>query len=254
MAQIDATSSYISYDHKPLSEKYAGIVFILTNDHHAEGGRWSLSDYGLDAKNMNKFFDNLVDEYYKTTASCATYNRFVATCMYLADPGASPGTALPKEFVYPESCKRIIIYFAGHGSNGYICMEEDKKHPKQPRNVKISDILSYFRNDKCKDMEKILLLDSCCNIENIECQNNELVACATSQNKPAQSLANTGGFWTKTILDLFNQSTTYTLNLVTLLKDVRDYMIGEGRMAQIPGFKNGIQGEIIFTKCMLSYN
>ena len=52
------------------------------------------------------------------------------------------------------------------------------------------------------------------------------------------------------IWDLFNKKLTY--NLVTLLEDVRNDMIGAGRI-QLPSFNvNGIKGEIIFTKSMLT--
>ena len=185
--QIDTASSYISFDHNPLSESenYTGVAFIVSNDYHGEPG-CTLRDYGLDFKNMKHVFDNLVDKYHVTVAHSATYSKFIATCKYLADYKPE----------YPKCCKRIIIYFSGHGGDGYIRMERDAMHPDRS-NVKIIEILNFFRNDKCKDMERILLLDACCSAEDIECEGNELVACATSKGRPAESFPWTGGLWTK---------------------------------------------------------
>ena len=82
----DTASSYISFDHNPLSEgeNYTGIVFIVSNDYHGEPGR-AFRDYGLDIKNMKHMFDNLVDKYHVTVAHSATYSKFIGTCKYQAN-------------------------------------------------------------------------------------------------------------------------------------------------------------------------
>ena len=192
----------------------------------------------LDFNTVNRFFDNLVDKYHVTTVHDAIHNRFIATCKYLADN------------TYPRSCKRIIIYFSGHGYNESIQMENY-------RGVKIAEILSYFHNENCREMERILLLDAPCSAENIKCEPNELVACASSRGRhPDPRFLWTGGLWTKKIWKLMMLTGKLTNNLVTSLENVLEDMKGqEDEDVQIPSIKNEIpeNQKIIFT-CKLNCN
>ena len=237
---IDIGLSHISFHHSPLTEQDVGVVYIVTNDYHSEGR--ALRDHGVDFKNMSNFFGNLADKYHVTTQQSATYNKFIATCKYLAD------------WKYPRSCKRIIIYFAGHAGGSCISMETDSRNPDKTT-IDINDILSLFRTENCRGMERILLLDACCNAKNIKCKDNELVACAASEGCQAESLPWTGGMWTKEFCQIFNQKETY--NLVTLLEDVKNEMKRKNEMnpksnIQVPSWKSALKRDVIFIKRMLN--
>lgn len=96
------------------------------------------------------------------------------------------------------------------------------------------------------DMERILLLDACCNTENIECEDNELVACAASKQYPGQNIFWTSGTWTKELWIMLNEKKT--CDLVAVLMDVEEVMLGKG-INQFPNFKNEVNREIKFEKC-----
>ena len=89
-----------------------GVVYLLTNDYHAED-KAAIRDHGKDRQRMTAFFESCVDRYVVKPHTNATAKRFLATCRSLAN------------CKYPEHCDRIIIYFAGHGKDGYITMEKD---------------------------------------------------------------------------------------------------------------------------------
>ena len=98
-------------------------------------------------------------------------------------------------------------------------------------------------------MERILLLDACCNVESIKCEDNELVACATSETYPGKRFVWSGLTWTKELWMMLKEK--QTCNLVAVLKDVQEGMLGKG-INQFPSFKDKVKREIKFEKCMSS--
>ena len=211
-----------------------GIVYIVTKEKAPLRIR---DDYWLDFEAVINFFDNLVDKYEVTIEHSVTHSKFMNFCQYLGDSH------------YPSSCKRIIIYFSGDGDDGYIRIQKDIKKPKKTEKVEIIDILSCFRNSKCKHLERILLLDACCNVECIKCEENELVACATSERYLGKRFVWPGLTWTKELWTMLNEK--QTCDLVTVLKDVQEGMLGKG-INQFPSFKDKVKREIKYEKCMSS--
>ena len=63
------------------------------------------------------------------------------------------------EYKYPPTCKRILIYFSGHGNEGSLAMQDGS-------NVKIEDIISCFKVDvannvRLLEMAKMFFFDAC---------------------------------------------------------------------------------------------
>ena len=237
--QPDCGISCILFPFDPL-DKEVGIVYIVTNDYHADL-KAALRDNGIDSQHVKNLFSNLEDKYHITTAQSVTYNKFVATCEYLS------------RYKYPDTCKRIIIYFGGHGScdavGEYITMEADAKQNSKGPKVYIKDILSYFRNETCRDMERIILLDACCGVKQIKCEDNELVACANSENCEAQSLPWIGGYWTNELWLLFKEKESYDFKI--LLDDVEVAL--KKKHGQTPSYRGKLRNKIILKKGMLFF-
>ena len=226
MAAAERRFCQISFSPEELEEKtVVGVVYVITNDYHAQQES-ALRSYGIDLKNMEHFFNACDDKYYVVSERHVTSKEFWASCQYLANSD------------YPPSCDRIIIYFAGHGKDGYILM--DKDYASIEKNTKLSEsaieervikeskidlniLLSLFRKPKIKEnMSVILLLDACCNAQAVKCEGNELVASAGSGCSVARSDRLYGGYWTITLLLVFNA--TDEVDIVNLLKDVQKKM------------------------------
>ena len=232
------TTSDILFDDQSLTDK-AGVVYIVANDYRYDD-EMALRYCGVDLQKMRKFFDNRLDKYYIVTSQNRTRENFINTLKYLA--------AWSK---YPPSCKRIIIYFSGHGSAGHITMEKDAKKANSSEGVEINEMLSIFRTEIGKKMVKIILLDACCNTQSVNCEegSNELVACAASKGYTSQSDEG-GGYWTHQLL--LGLTEKEDCDLVTVLQYVKREMEyrktypvynknGELEFTTFsPSFKNGL--------------
>lgn len=77
----------------------------------------------------------------------ATKKEFISWCKLVA------------EYKYPETCKRIVVYFSGHGKDGAIQMQDGDT-------VAIEDVISHFKpdianNDSLSRMVKMFFIDAC---------------------------------------------------------------------------------------------
>ena len=168
------------------------------------------------------------DKYYVVSKQSVTAKKFLATCNYLANYND-----------YPVCCDRIIIYFVGHGRDGYIKLdidysdmqkEKDSKKLKRREDnerfeeskIDIEHVLSIFRHHTIKEkMSIILLLDACCNAKSVECEEHELVASAaskTASKKFGAKSDHSGGYWTNTLFYVLNK-TDEKYDIIKLLKE-----------------------------------
>ena len=186
--ELQPRASDIQFSSKPLKDE-VGVVYVVTNDYRYDP-TMKLRDHGVDLNRIKHVFENSLDKYYVEVRQNRTRDTFINTLEYLA--------AYEKQKKYPPSCKRIIIYFAGHGWGEHITMEEDAKNPAVTKKVEISEMLSILRKIGVK-MAKIILLDACCGVKEGICEegSNELVACAASKDHCAESDPDSGGgYWT----------------------------------------------------------
>ena len=263
-------ASDIEFERRGFVGNEVGVVYIVSNDYHSEENT-ALHDHGKDSKNMENFFSECEDNFYVASVRSATSKKFLATCEYLAlDRSAERYQA------YPECCDKIIIYFAGHGKNGYIIMEKDYSDPDLSSNsrsrrnkevserskISIEDILSIFRKNETMKMSRVLLLDACCSAENINCEENELVACAASDSCSALSYPYTGGCWTKELCGMFDNE-MQNCDIEELLNSVKNKMNetlypcpdGSGAKYLFPSFRKGnLTKKIIFKKRSMHIN
>ena len=95
-----------------------GVAFIVSN-------RASEDD-----KNMEELFKEVKFDVH--VRNNVTAKQFLATCEYLA-----------RYEEYPSTCKMIVIYFSGHGSNGFISMKPEKDHDGR---IHVLDLRAMFKN------------------------------------------------------------------------------------------------------------
>ena len=118
-----------------------GIALIVTNNY--EGTKSSLPSSDEDSDTMKRFFSGL-ENYEVVTLQNLKYDEFLNVCKCLA--------ALP----YPETYKRIVIYFAGHGGDGYIAMLD--------KEVRIEDVQAIFdpsKHPSLGNIARVFFIDAC---------------------------------------------------------------------------------------------
>jgi len=176
-----------------------GVAFIVSN-------RASEDD-----KNMEELFKEVKFDVH--VRNNVTAKQFLATCEYLA-----------RYEEYPSTCKMIVIYVSGHGSNGFISMKPEKDHDGR---IHVLDLRAMFKNT---NIARVFLYDTCRgsnsdygytskagittnfkrpsrsnttgnNFESVNhaSQGNDLVAYSTSEYFQAYSDKD-GGSWTKTLV------------------------------------------------------
>lgn len=186
-----------------------GVAFIVSNEYLSSDKELHGSD--KDSKKMEELFKEKEINYSVHVRTQVTYKKFIATCKYLAT----------YEY-YPKTVKTIVIYFSGHGGNGFITMEAEKE--MKSTRVDIPKLRSLFKNT---EIATLFLIDSCrgpesdCGLAsnvgtkaasnqsentsdddstiNHASQGNDLVAYATSEGYVAYSDKD-GGSWTNTLV------------------------------------------------------
>ena len=120
-----------------------GIALIASNNYEGTGYK-HLPCTDEDSKNMKAFFSTLENYEVVTPKKNLRANEFMNICERLAS------------LQYPETYKRLVIYFAGHGGNGYITMIDERVRVEQ-----LQAIFDPGKNKTLDDMAKIFIIDAC---------------------------------------------------------------------------------------------
>ena len=99
-----------------------GIALIVTNNY--EGTDKALPSTDLDSDNMERFFSFLGNYEVVVPNKNLMVDELTSICEHLAS------------WPYPECYRRIVIYIAGHGGDGFIEFRD--------KEVYIEDISSYI--------------------------------------------------------------------------------------------------------------
>ena len=118
-----------------------GIALIVSNNY--EGTKFALPSNNHYSDTMKRFFSTLKN-YEVVTLQNLKRDKFLGVCKYVA--------ALP----YPETYKTIILYFAGHGGDGYIVVLDKEVH--------IQDVQAIFDPSKhptLGNIARVFFIDLC---------------------------------------------------------------------------------------------
>ena len=192
-----------------LDSNSVGIALLVSNDYKGLNTVSELSFTHKDADNLEEMFKEF------TYVVCRKKNvstvQFVASYKKLA------------EFKYPPHCKRILVYFSGHGEDGILIMQDGGK-------VKIEDVISCFKphianNETSLAMVKMFFFDACrgtqkdygystkaakpydeitC-LKRVPIEGNELVAYASTRYYVSFG-GSTGSRWTNYLIKALRES------------------------------------------------
>lgn len=122
---------------------YKGVAFIVSNDYkdskHLKSESRRLHTHE-DAEKMERFFKDLKNYIVITTRNLSK-KEFINSCNYLVNE-------------FPKDYTRIVVYFAGHGKEDGILMQNGKDKV----NIK-DDLIPNFR--KMNNVVRIFFIDAC---------------------------------------------------------------------------------------------
>ena len=119
-----------------------GIALIVSNNY--EGTDNPLPGTDRDSDAMKRFFSALGNYEVVVPKKNLRVNEFTDICEHLAS------------LEYPEIYKRMVIYFAGHGGDGYIALQDERVHIEA-----IQAIFDPSKHPKLYTMARIFFIDAC---------------------------------------------------------------------------------------------
>ena len=171
-----------------------GIALIVTNNYEGTKHK-KLPSTDLDSEMMENFFTMLGNYKVVVPKKNLKADEFKHICEYLA--------ILP----YPKVYRRIIIYIAGHGGDGFVTFQD--------KDVYLKDIQAIFNPGEQESLTKItrIFFIDACRVSSsharsvsdaqkgFSCKHeNELIAYSTLTGYVASDDKDGGGLWTNALL------------------------------------------------------
>ena len=130
---------------KGLDKDTIGVALLVSNDYSTLKEVQDLPFTHSDTDNLEKLFKEFTYLVYRRKN--VSIKEFVSCYKALAD------------FKYPLTCKRILVYFSGHGDDGALLMQDGGK-------VQIESVISSFKihianNETLAEMAKLFFFDAC---------------------------------------------------------------------------------------------
>ena len=174
------------------------------------------------------------------------------------------------EYAYQLSCRRIVVYFSGHGNDGTLFMQDGSE-------VNITEIIERFKpfaadNEVLGLMARIFLFDSCrgdavdtgyCpketsskkSLNQITCvrklpyEGNTLVAYASTQHYPSYYGSHSGSFWTSSLIKALKESkqADSLCTILTMANGILSQKQSDGAF-QTATFTSNLRDEVFFRK------
>ena len=130
-----------------IDDSTVGVALLASNDYDSSACKTvrKLLFTHKDTDNLGKVLKEF--SYVVLRIKNASTDRFVACYKKLA------------EFKYPTTCRRVLLYFSGHGDDGILVMQDGGK-------VNIDDVVSCFKihiagNNSLAIMAKMFFFDAC---------------------------------------------------------------------------------------------
>ena len=186
-----------------------GVALLVSNDYKTVREVSDLPFTHTDTKNMEQVLKEFTYAVYRIKN--VSTNEFVSCYKNLAD------------YKYPATCKRILLYFAGHGDDGNLWMQDGGK-------VNIDDVISRFKihvagNESLATIVKMFFFDACRGtqkdggysvrsakpVDEITClrripkEGNMLIAYASTRYYVAHE-SSSGGRWTNCLVKALRDS------------------------------------------------
>jgi len=123
-----------------------GVALLVSNDYKILPKKYQLNFTHTDTDKLKQLFKNQFSYVVCRKKNVSTAD-FVSCYKRLS------------EFKYPPTCKRILVYFSGHGNDGTLLMQDGNQ-------IQIEDVISCFKtnianNSTLAEMAKMFFFDAC---------------------------------------------------------------------------------------------
>jgi len=121
-----------------------GVALLISNDYAGSGHELEFTHRDSDSVKL-LFKEGFRYKVYQSKN--ATKEQFISWCKRVA------------EYKYPKTCKRIVVYFSGHGKEGAVQLQDGAS-------VAVNDVISHFKpnianNDSLAWMVRMFFIDAC---------------------------------------------------------------------------------------------
>lgn len=246
----------IRVDETTVDESTVGVALLISND-YVNTAEKPLKSIHQEADKLGKLFEEFGYVVYKRRN--VSKQALSSYCRKLS------------EYAYQPSCRRIVVYFSGHGDDGILQMQDGNV-------VMIDEIINRFKpftagNDVMGFMTRVFLFDSCrggeedygytwekdsqskkppnqisC-IKKLPYEGNTLVAYASTQYYPSYFDPDKGSFWTRCLIEALEKSkeTDSLCTILTMANGLLSQMENEGRL-QTATFTSNLRDEVFLRR------
>ena len=233
-----------------------GVAFFVSNDYYGQNKVDKLKSTHNDSDGLAKLFkEEFMYSVYQQRNICK--EEFIDCCKLLAG------------FKYPQNCRRIVVFFSGHGNKGTLLFQDGKEK------ALVNNILQLFKLDIANNktlinIAKLFFIDACrgkledpgylvatpkspgaatsdIDYITVPTRANYFIAYASSPGYAAFQDAR-GGCWTQCLIQALQKSkledSIYSV-LTATHKMMSENTNGE---IQTPEFKSNLTVEIFFKK------
>ena len=235
---IFAIAIYFLIIELDISSRHRGVAVIIGNSYTRTDVMKSRRLQSLpnapikDTQSMREAFDYL--KFFTIVMHDLTQDELISLSYSLAN------------YFLPKSCQRFVLSFSGHGGNGFIYSEDEKR-------VKINDIVSAFTPPNCNDclavIPRLFFFDTCRGDlrdsghtprggderwqSKIPSAGDMLVAYATTEGYKAFE-GDDGGFWSNILAKKLVSSND---SIYDVLTEVNRALINKIRIMHGPDFQ-----------------
>ena len=225
-----------------------GLALLISNDYVGSTSQ-ELKFTHKDSDGLKQVFEN--DFLYKVYQNKNTSKKeFLSCCKCVA------------EYKYPKTCKRIVVYFSGHGKDGSVLQLQDGEY------VSIDDMISLFKpdianNNSLVGIVKLFFIDACrgrgeeagCLISKgavavkyptVSSEANIFVAYASPRSYMSYG-GSKGSRWTKCLIEAFKKSKVED-NVYDILTATHVMMSEKSGRHQTPEFTSRLTDVVYFKK------
>ena len=130
-----------------ITQSTIGVALIVSNDYTTNQCERNLPETHTDAKMMTKFFEKC--KYKVFQYRNLSEDKFIKLYEKMA------------KHKYPKTCRRLVVYFSGHGSDGIMLSQYGEKVDINNMVTSFKPVNGKVKNETLGNMVRMFFIDAC---------------------------------------------------------------------------------------------